>query len=91
MKRLSVLCAVFALSGCQGHPLPEPCYQKPESGRCRAAITRYYFEPDEMRCKAFIWGGCGGAVPFDSAEVCMQQCDAAAPDNDKPLMEKRND
>ena len=91
MRWVTALTVLLALAGCQSHPLPEPCYQKPESGRCRAAITRYYFEPDEVRCKAFIWGGCDGVVPFETAEECMQQCDAAAPDNDKPLMEKRDD
>lgn len=63
-----------AISGCASKPLPDACYQPPESGQCRAAIERYYFDAGLNRCKAFIWGGCGGQVPFDTLEACTSTC-----------------
>lgn len=50
---------------------PAPCYLIPQSGPCRAAITRYYFDQDERKCKPFIWGGCNGVVPFQTFEECQ--------------------
>ena len=42
----------------------------PHPGHCEAAITMYYYDRDEKRCKAFSWGGCGGVVPFETLEEC---------------------
>ena len=46
------------------------CDLTPETGRCRAAIPKYYWDAEACACKEFIWGGCGGVVPFDSLEEC---------------------
>lgn len=82
-----ILTSLLALTGCNTTPLPDACYQKAESGRCRAAKTRYYFDDRENRCKAFIWGGCEGSVPFDTAQQCFQQCGGDVPTEDKPVKE----
>ena len=60
--------------------LPEPArrttpsahrYQlDPDPGPCEAAIARYYYDRTEQECKAFMWGGCGGVVPFETREEC---------------------
>lgn len=71
-----ILCG---LAGCQSATLPEACLEKPDSGRCRAAHTRYYFDAQTQQCKAFIWGGCEGHVPFATREECEQACTSAAP------------
>lgn len=61
--------------GCSTAPkLPEACAVKPESGRCRAAFTRYWFDDKAASCLAFIWGGCAGSVPFETLELCHAQC-----------------
>lgn len=70
---------LFALAGCRSAALPEACLEKPDSGRCRAAHTRYYFDPGTEQCKAFIWGGCEGHVPFATREECARACTSAAP------------
>ena len=63
------------LAGCTSAPaLPPACQLKPESGQCRAAHQRYWFDADNGQCRAFIWGGCGGVVPFDTLEDCQQTC-----------------
>lgn len=73
---LIALAAPLALAaGCSHQPaLPEACAQKPESGRCRASITRYYFDDRVGECRAFIWGGCDGVAPFETLEDCNAQC-----------------
>ena len=50
------------------------CELPPDSGPCEAAITKYYFDQETQECKAFLWGGCDGIVPFDTLEEC-QQCE----------------
>ena len=46
------------------------CDLKPDKGNCRAVITKYYFDKEDGECKEFIWGGCHGAVPFETLEEC---------------------
>ncbi len=50
------------------------CQQKPNPGRCRAYMPRYYFDNKSFTCKEFIWGGCGGVVPFESMKECKESC-----------------
>lgn len=50
------------------------CGLKPDAGVCLAAMPRYYYDKKENTCKQFIWGGCGGVVPFDTMEECEKQC-----------------
>lgn len=51
------------------------CNLEPDAGPCRAYMPKYYYDKNEKKCKQFIWGGCGGAVPFDNMEECEKQCD----------------
>ena len=76
MRRISaiLLVALFALPGCQGQHLPDTCYVKPSSGKCRASITRYWYDEGPRTCKAFIWGGCEGSVPFETMDACAAKC-----------------
>lgn len=85
---LSLLFACALLTGCQGQNggamLPDACYQPPESGMCKAAFTRYYYDADSNSCQRFIWGGCKGSVPFDTLEACVSSCNADTPDTTPP-------
>lgn len=51
-----------------------PCELVPDGGVCNAYIPKYYFDYETKECKEFIWGGCGGVVPFDTLEAC-KACD----------------
>ncbi|HEX2966548.1 MAG TPA: BPTI/Kunitz domain-containing protein, partial [Syntrophorhabdaceae bacterium] len=51
-------------------PLSERCTLKPDSGVCAAAMNRYYYESLTKECRMFIYGGCGGVVPFNTKEDC---------------------
>ena len=82
MRIMMILFFGTLLSACQSASssanLPEPCTLKPESGKCRAAHTRYWFDADNGSCRAFIWGGCDGVVPFETLEQCQQTCPVEA-------------
>lgn len=51
------------------------CHLRPEQGRCRAHMTRWYFDAETGTCNTFIWGGCvGNNNNFASAEECKDAC-----------------
>ncbi|EAR62670.1 proteinase inhibitor I2, Kunitz [Oceanospirillum sp. MED92] len=50
------------------------CSDKPETGRCRAAFQKYFFNAEKQSCEMFIWGGCGGNVPFETKLECEKTC-----------------
>lgn len=52
---------------------PVACSLEPDAGLCKAYMPRYYYDSEEKKCKEFIWGGCGGTVPFETLEEC-QEC-----------------
>jgi len=50
------------------------CDVKPEVGPCKALFERFYFDGKSKECKAFFWGGCQGAVPFETKQACEDVC-----------------
>ncbi|MDO8538277.1 MAG: BPTI/Kunitz domain-containing protein [archaeon] len=67
----------FFLFGCISGPLNPPnnaCNLIPEQGQCQAAFPRYFFNQQTGSCEQFIWGGCGGVVPFETLESCIKAC-----------------
>lgn len=50
------------------------CSLKAERGQCKGNFKRYQYDPLNKECKEFIWGGCGGVVPFETKEECVQKC-----------------
>ena len=50
------------------------CELEPDPGLCKAYFPKYYFDDETLACQEFIYGGCGGVVPFDTMEDCTQQC-----------------
>jgi len=55
--------------------LAPACLIKPDVGRCRAAIRRFYFDKERGQCQMFLWGGCEGSVPFKTLEQCQNSCE----------------
>lgn len=77
---LLLFACLLPLGACSQKPaLPAACDLKPESGKCRAAIGRYYFDPRRGECRVFIWGGCEGVAPFETFEDCHAQCRPGVP------------
>lgn len=51
------------------------CALVPDPGPCKAAFRRFYFDQSTQRCRDFIWGGCGGVVPFETRRECRTACE----------------
>ena len=75
MKNLILTFAYILLFACTHEKecvKPDKCNLEPDAGLCKAAFRKYYFDKVEKKCKEFIWGGCGGVVPFDTLEECKE-------------------
>lgn len=76
--------AVVLLGGCGGgavqvkdpDDLPVSCVGKPHPGHCHGRFRKYYFDYRDNRCKPFNYSGCGGRVPFETLEDCINYCGA---------------
>ncbi|KAI8808605.1 hypothetical protein BJ742DRAFT_274678 [Cladochytrium replicatum] len=59
--------------------LDERCVLKPDPGHCKAAFPRFAYGikdgENHPSCYLFIWGGCGGSVPFKTIEECRKSCE----------------
>ena len=59
----------------KGDEAPSICQLPPKTGKCRAKIKRYYFNPDSGTCESFFYGGCNGNKNnFQTLKQCQQQC-----------------
>lgn len=75
MKNLKPALILFvflplALSSCKEDDDVSACELSPDAGNCEAYVPKYYYDQTDGQCKEFIWGGCGGTVPFDTMEEC---------------------
>ena len=58
--------------------IASPCFQINDGGMCKgtaristiAFFPKYYYDPVTHKCEYFVWGGCGGSVPFDTLADC---------------------
>ncbi|KAG5837305.1 hypothetical protein ANANG_G00237890 [Anguilla anguilla] len=58
-----------------GSKSSESCVEKQDTGPCRAAFPRFYFDPASQSCQPFIYGGCqGNGNRFHTVEDCMSLC-----------------
>lgn len=74
---LLTLAVVSALSSFQcGKDCPntERCQLVPDSGPCDGSFPKYYFDHQENQCRGYIWGGCGGVVPYETLQECEEDC-----------------
>ncbi|KAG8524418.1 Kunitz-type protease inhibitor 2 [Galemys pyrenaicus] len=53
----------------------ESCTPKADTGPCRAAFRRWYFDAEKNACDTFIYGGCrGNKNNHLSEDDCMRHC-----------------
>lgn len=78
----------FGYASAQGEEVPVPtefmnfaiapkdsrCTMLPEKGPCKAIFWKYHYDQKSNSCKEFMYGGCDGAVPFDTKEECEKLC-----------------
>lgn len=76
-KLLLITSVIFLFSACSttNKKLDSKCYALPKTGKCKAMFNKYYFDFNTNSCKTFIWGGCGGNIPFHSLEECKKTCE----------------
>lgn len=55
--------------------ISEKCFEKPNGGICKAYFKKYYFDTNDKKCKSFVWGGCGGNIPFKTLNECKISCE----------------
>eukprot|EP01084_Bolivina_argentea_P091350 164448_1 len=56
------------------------CTLPAETGICRAAFPRYYFNDETQACEEFIYGGCkGNENNFETLYECQQICNNIIP------------
>lgn len=76
----TVLIVALSLAGCgsldSSKELPVACLAKPDPGPCRGAITRYFYDYRDNRCKPFRYGGCRGNASFKTLDECVSYCGA---------------
>ena len=49
----------------------------PETGECRGAFSRWYYNTNSDKCEVFIYGGCGGNENnFGTRDECEGKCTA---------------
>ncbi|XP_045497747.1 kunitz-type serine protease inhibitor bitisilin-3-like [Colias croceus] len=54
---------------------PSVCYLQPDTGRCLAYQTQYFFDINAKSCSKFVYGGCGGnGNRFSTMFQCMKTC-----------------
>jgi hypothetical protein len=51
------------------------CSLEPAGGNCKALFTNAYFDKQTNTCQEFIYGGCGGVVPFADLDACRRICE----------------
>jgi collagen type VI alpha len=55
--------------------LVDECNLEPETGRCRALFSRFYYDKETNKCQKFIYGGCGGnGNRFFTEDQCIKTC-----------------
>ena len=74
MKQLRFIFLLLLINCDKDDPLDESCLLVPDPGLCQAAFPRYYYNSETDKCTQFLWGGCGGVVPFETLEECKHAC-----------------
>nr|CDJ84543.1 Thyroglobulin type-1 and Proteinase inhibitor I2 domain containing protein [Haemonchus contortus] len=68
-------------------PKTKECVGGAARGPCSAALTRWYYDEQEAKCKRFTFSGCGGnGNNYDTEEACIRRC--APPPMGLPKCEK---
>lgn len=74
MKQLRFIFLLLLINCDKDDPLDESCSLVPDPGLCQAAFPRYYYNGETEKCTQFLWGGCGGVVPFETLAECKKAC-----------------
>jgi hypothetical protein len=77
---LLALIVAAPLAGCGSSPeggddlIHVSCLVEPDRGPCGGATPGFYYDFRSDSCMRFMYGGCGGKVPFATMEQCVETC-----------------
>jgi Kunitz/Bovine pancreatic trypsin inhibitor domain len=74
-KYFYTFCYILVLVNCSDDSTDSICKLIPDQGNCDALFRKYFYDQKDKKCKEFIWGGCGGTVPFETIQDCQKMCD----------------
>ncbi|XP_023242637.1 kunitz-type serine protease inhibitor LmKTT-1a-like [Centruroides sculpturatus] len=75
MKSILVVVAILCLLFNSFADAKKDCFAKPDAGRGRALLKRYYYNSETSTCDIFLYGGTGGnGNNFLSESGCCQIC-----------------
>lgn len=79
LKYIFLITSLFLFTSCsntsKNTQLSKKCLELPGKGRCKAYFEKFYFNTEEKKCKRFVWGGCGGNIPFHTISNCKKVCE----------------
>nr|XP_014348129.1 PREDICTED: kappaPI-theraphotoxin-Hs1a-like isoform X2 [Latimeria chalumnae] len=84
----------FSCETLKQRPEETACLMKKEAGECKGHIIMWYFDNAKMKCKSFIYGGCGGnGNRFMTWKQCTEFCTTriVVDPSAKNKIENRND
>jgi hypothetical protein len=68
------LCACAGTSQETDKGLPVQCVDRPDPGPCAGQLPRFWYDYRTDSCRMFLYGGCGGRVPFQTRADCARVC-----------------
>ncbi len=78
-KIIILLLPLLVFTACSSNSnkikLPEKCYEKGNTGNCRAYFIKYEYNQEKNKCQKFVYGGCGGNIPFNTLNECKRSCE----------------
>ncbi len=75
-KIIILLLPLLIFTACSNKAkLPEKCYEKGITGKCRAYFIKYEYSQEKGKCQKFVYGGCGGNIPFNTLAKCEESCE----------------
>ena len=79
ISKIALIAIALLFSACatttNTQSINKQCLEIPNSGKCRAYFKKFYYDSKEGKCKSFIWGGCGGNIPFHTLKECKSSCE----------------
>ncbi|WP_072679618.1 BPTI/Kunitz domain-containing protein [Arcobacter sp. LA11] len=79
LRIIILLLPLFSFTACSTSSnsikLSKKCYKKGVTGMCRGYFIKYEYNEKTKKCQHFVYGGCGGNIPFNTLDECKKSCE----------------
>ncbi len=72
---VALLFSACATTTTKTQSINKQCLEIPNPGMCKAYFKKFYYDSKDEKCKSFVWGGCGGNIPFNTLDKCKSTCE----------------